>query len=149
LFLHKKNFKQARALLNPLEKQIKTEDLPTIGTLNSALGNLELEEGNLEAAIMHFNIALEADRSSGFYHGIASDLSKLGSIFAQNGDLSKSLFYLQRSIKVYALLGDAQKVSQLVPQIESLGAKTGQDVGLTLNIVKRWVEGEVHYRLCE
>lgn len=142
-------FEKARAVLLSAVDLIEPDDFAAEGTLNAALGHLELEAGNIDAARKYFVVALDADRRSGFYRGMADNLSELGRICARREEAVESLFYMQRSIKIYALLGARDKVEQLATQIESQADVTGKDVRLTLNIVNRWLKGEVHHLLCE
>lgn len=145
----KKKFDQAREVLLSTVDRINHDDLIALGTLNAALGHLEMTAGNIETALSYFEIALEADRQSGFYRGMADNLFELGRIYHRKEKPQKSLFYLQRSIKIYALLGLKDRTDQVLPLIESQAQLIGADVALTLNLVKRWLNKEVHHLLCE
>ncbi len=149
LLTHQKKYALAKKELLGLVKQIPTEEATFSGTLNSALGNLELVLGNLDAAMAYFQLALESDRHSGYFRGIADSLAELGHICIVKQEPQKGLFYLERSVKIYALLGVKDRVRSLSPKIESLAESTGQDMRLTLNLVNRWLSGEVHHSLCD
>lgn len=149
LLVRKKEFDNARSVLIATFKNIEPDDWAGKGTVNAALGHLELEAGNVEAAAGYFEAALEADRYTEYYRGVADNLAELAKIYAQKNDSQKSLFYLQRSIKVYSLLNAEDRVEQLLAQLTPLAGTLGQDVRLTETIVNRWLQGEVHHFLCE
>jgi len=145
---HKKDYDQARKVLLSALDLVEPGDLATMGTSHAALGHLELEAGNLDAAQKYFVFALDADRQSGFYRGIADNLAELGQISIQQNHTLAGLFYLQRSVKVYALLGDNTRVDQLLAQIKPLADSVDQDIRLTQTLTHRWLKGEIGHHLC-
>jgi tetratricopeptide (TPR) repeat protein len=145
---HKKEYDQARKVLLSAFDLAESDDLTTMGTIHAALGHIELKAGNSDTAQEHFVLALDADRQIGFHRGIADNLAELGQIFIQKKQIRKGLFYLQRSVKVYALLGDHTRVDQLLAQINPLADSVGQDIRLTQTLAHRWLKGEIGHQLC-
>ena len=145
----KKKYDQARNVLQSALDLVDSNDMVTLGTINRALGQLELQVGHLDRARQFFEVALDADRQSIFYRGIADNLAELGQLHVRQKRLSKGLFYLQRSIKVYALLGDKAHVTQLWSQIKPLADSVGRDLRLTIGLTNRWLEGDAHFSLCK
>ena len=145
----KKNYEQARNELQSALDLVDSDDMVTLGTINRAIGQLELQAGHLDRARQFFEIALDADRQSSFYRGIADNLAKLGQLHVRQKRLSKGLFYLQRSVKVYALLGDKARVTQLWSKIKPLAESVGQDLRLTLGLTDRWLNGDTRFSLCK
>jgi tetratricopeptide (TPR) repeat protein len=144
----KKEYDQSRNVLQAALDLVEADDLAIMGTIYAALGQLEFKAGNINTARNYFLSALDVDRLYGFYPGIADNLAQLGQIFIQKQQLKKGLFYLKRSVKVYALLGNNTRTDQLLTQIKPLADSVGQDIRLTQTLTHRWLKGEIDHAPC-
>ncbi len=149
LFIKKKEYGHAEEILQNALAKADPENLLEFATVNFSLGNLMLETQRYETAIDFFDTALKADRRSGFYKGIADDLSATGLAYSllKNNDLAVTFY--KRSIKIYALIGDQEKVHEIMEQLEKDSIKTGINIGVTKRFVNEWLGGKALKSPCE
>lgn len=149
LLIKKREYQPAEKILKKALADTDPQNFSEFATVNFTLGNLMLETQRYQQAVNFFNAALEKDRSSGFYKGIADDLAAIGSAYflQKKNELAASFF--KRSIKVYALIGDPEKVHSILEQLEKVAAKTGFDITVTKHFVNRWLEGKALENLCK
>lgn len=148
LFIKKKEFKRAEEILENVLEITDTENLAKFAAANFVLGNLMLETKRYKKAVDFFETALVADRSSGFHRGIAGDLAAIGSICHNQGKNELAAKYFKRSIKIYALMENKEKVRHIMEQLEKVAEKTGMDISVTKLFVNRWLDGKAHASPC-
>lgn len=85
---------------------------------------MQEETQRYEKAIDFFKTALKADRPSGFN-------------------------FLKRSVEIYALIGDNEKVHNVMEKLEKVSGKTGIDLSITKHFANRWLEGKAFESFCE
>jgi len=118
-------------------------------TVFFSMGKLSVARDRHDEALGFFNAALEADRSAGFYQGIAGDLTAIAEIHLQRRQHQRAQDFFERAIKVYALLGQSEKCDALLTRLEALSTKSGRPATVTRHFVKRWLEGDVLAPLCD
>ncbi len=148
-FIQKEDFAQAEKYLNKALKESDTEDLSETAAVNYALGSLMLETQEYERASGFFHAALTADRTAGFYKGIADDLAAIGNTFMDQGEFNSAVSYFKRSIKIYALIKSRNNVQKILEQLEEVSKKTGTDTALTKHFINGWLEGDARTSLCD
>jgi tetratricopeptide (TPR) repeat protein len=149
LLIKKKEYQSAEEILKRALADADPQNFSEFATVNFALGNLMLETKRYQQAVNFFNAALEKDRSSGFYKGIADDLAAIGSAYLLQEKNELALSFFKRSIKIYALIGDPEKVHSILEQLEKIAAKTGFDITVTKHFVSRWLEGKALENPCK
>lgn len=77
--------------------------------------------------------ALKADRLSGFNKSIADDLAAIGSARLRPKKNELAVNFLKRSVEIYALIGDDEKVHNVMKKLEKVSGKVVQWNGGTLN----------------
>jgi tetratricopeptide (TPR) repeat protein len=121
-----------------------TEDDPASeATLNFSLGRVMIASGRLDLATAYFEKALVVDRQLGFHRGIADDLAALGELYQRQSQHTTAAAYFQRSIKIYALIGDKKRVEMTLQQLRAAAAEAELDIRVTDLFVERWLEGKV------
>ncbi|MBF0395318.1 MAG: tetratricopeptide repeat protein [Desulfobacterales bacterium] len=118
LFIKLKKFKEAEDVLIQALKNVNPIDNSEAAPINFALGNLMSETNRYKEAIFYFKNALEADKKSEFYQGIADDLSALGSVYIKQKNDKDAKLTLKRSAKLYSLIGNHNKANQILEQIK-------------------------------
>lgn len=144
-----KDYAQAEKILKKALARTDPADLPAFATVNFALGKLMLESQRYENSIRFLEAALVADRSTGFYKGIADDLAAIGTAYLNLDNKGAGINYLKRSIKVYALIGSAKKVEEILHDLENISKTSDYDVSVTLHFVNHWLEGHALESLCK
>jgi len=144
-----KDYTQAEKILKKALARTDPANLPAFATVNFALGKLMLESQRYENAIGFLEAALVADRSTGFYKGIADDLAAIGTAYLSLDNKETGINYLKRSIKVYALIGSVKKVDKILQDLENISKTSGYDVSVTLHFVNQWLEGNTLESLCK
>ena len=148
LLVRKKEFARAEEILKSVLKMTDPQNLSELAAVNFALGNLMFETGRYEEAIGFLKVALEADRSSGFYSGIAEDLAAIGDAYFIQAKYEFAAKYFKRSIKVYALTENAKKVKEWMEQLEKASEKADLDISVTKYFVNRWLDGKALVTPC-
>ena len=142
LFIRQKEYKRAEEILNSALANADSENYSEYATVNFALGNLMRETGRYEKAVYFFKAALETDRLSGFYKGIADDLGSIGDVNFSQGKYEPAVNYFKRSIKIYALIQNRSKVSEIMKKLDIASEKSGQDISVTKHFIDKWLEGK-------
>jgi tetratricopeptide (TPR) repeat protein len=149
LFIRQKEYSRAEEILNSSLANADPENYSEYATVNFALGNLMRETGQYEKAVYFFKAALETDRLSGFHKGIADDLSAIGNINFSQDKYEQAVNYFKRSIKIYALIENRNKVSEIMKQLVKAAEKAGMDISITEHFVKNWLKGKAFERPCK
>ena len=149
LFIRKKEYSRAEEILNSALANTDPADHSEYATVNFALGALMRETGRYEKAVYFFKAALDTDRLSGFHKGIADDLSAIGDINFSQGKYEPAVNYFQRSIKIYALIENRNKVSEIMGPLVKAAEKAGLDISITEYFVKNWLEGKAFESPCK
>ena len=90
-------------------------------TLRFTRGRLMAMMGRDDEAMPCFQQTLTLDRKAGNIGAVADDLSAIADIHEKQGDIEKALDYLDRSVKIYALIGERRKVANQLGQIAISG----------------------------
>lgn len=149
LLMKKGAYDQAEEVMNQAVQKSKQTDSTTTAVIQYAFGTLLMKTGRESEAIPYFERALLADKKSGFYKGIADDLSALGIVFEKTGQLDNAVDSFKRSIMIYARIGDRKKSVELLDRLEPLAKKTGSDIDVTLYFVKKWLENKTVAPICD
>lgn len=149
LFIKKKEYRRAEETLQNALAKANPGNLLEVATVNFSFGKLMLETQRHETAIDFFNVALKADRRSSFYKGIADDLSAIGLAYSLLKKNELAVTFYKRSIKIYALLGDQEKVHEIMEQLEKDSITTGINIDITKLFVNEWLQGNALKTPCE
>ncbi len=114
-----------------------------------ALGNLLMETGRQQEAAEQFEAALKADRSSGFYKGIADDLARLGHVAKARGNEAEAFDYWERSLKIYTLMGLQRERDETAQLLKSAPQGTKGAGDATSFFLNRWEKGKRLENPCE
>jgi tetratricopeptide (TPR) repeat protein len=139
----------ALSLLDQADAVTAGDGLNAGATLRFTRGRLMLKTGKVPEALLLFEQALELDRQAGFSRGMADDLSAMAGIHEQLGEDGSALDCLDRSIKIYALLENREKVMEYLDRLESLALKTGTDVRVTVHFANQWLAGKAVDAICQ
>ena len=149
LFIRQKEYSRAEEILNSALANTDPANHSEYATVNFALGTLMRETGRYEKAIYFFKAALDTDRLSGFHKGIADDLSAIGDINFSQGKYEPAVNYFKRSIKIYALIENRRKVSEVMGRLVKAAEKADLDISITKHFVKTWLEGKAFENPCK
>ncbi|MBU4462573.1 MAG: tetratricopeptide repeat protein [Desulfobacteraceae bacterium] len=149
LFIRQNEYSRAEKILNSALANTDPADHSEYATVNFALGTLMRETGRYEKAVYFFKAALDNDRLSGFHKGIADDLSAIGDINFSQGKYEPAVNYFKRSIKIYALIENRNKVSEIMDRLVKAAEKAGLDISITEHFVKNWLEGKAFENPCK
>jgi tetratricopeptide (TPR) repeat protein len=111
-----------------------------------ALARLLLETDRAAEAARHAQEALDADRRAGAFQKTAADLSLLGEALLHSGNASDAAAAFRRAMKIYALLGDTEAVSETAKQLKATGVESVHPV--TLEFIEQWLKGDVRSNIC-
>ena len=145
LMMKKGAFAQAEPLLRAALDHTEPENIAALGAARSAMGSLMRQTGRPEAAAGYYRAALEADRTAGFYKGMADDLATLADL---TETLTEKVALLKRSIKIYALTGNQKRVAEVVDALETLSEQTGVNIDLTRHFVQTWLDDPSGWTPC-
>jgi len=149
VLLFKQNrFDQAEEVLTRGLANTSSEDLRNRANLNYSLGRLMMATQRPEAAHAYLETALNDDRQQGFHKGIADDLSALGHAYKAQAAYATAADFFQRSIKIYALIGNRTQVDTTMQQLEEVATRAGLDIQVTRHFVTQWLAGEIRSNLC-
>jgi len=149
LLIREKKFKHAEDILKKAHKNVGDSNVSEIAAINFALGKLTLETKRFENALDYFKEALSADQSSGFIKGTADDLAAIGTIYYNQDKHRLAVNFFNRSIKIYALIGNEGKVHEIMELLNNSSEKAEINISVTKNFVKRWLEGKSLESLCD
>jgi len=149
LFIRQKEYSRAEEILNSALANTDPANHSEYATVNFALGTLMRETGRYEKAIYFFKAALDTDRLSGFHKGIADDLSAIGDINFSQSKYEPAVNFFKRSIKIYALIENRKKVSEVMDRLIKAAEKADLDISITKHFVKTWLEGKAFENPCK
>ena len=89
------------------------------------------------------------NRQSEFHPGLADTLSAIGRVYLQQKKYKQAVSCFQRSVKIYALLGNSEQVSRTMEILEETAARSNTDVTLTRYFVDKWSRGEILEPPCQ
>lgn len=144
-----KDYAQAEKVLKAALAETDPANASAFATVNFAMGKLMFDSQRYEKAVDYLETALTADRSAEFYKGIADDLAAIGSAYFNLRKNEIGVDFLERSIKVYALIGNVKKVETILSRLENISKTNGYDISVTLHFVNRWMEGDRLESLCK
>ena len=149
LFIRQKEYSRAEEILNSALANTDPADHSEYATVNFALGTLMRETGRYEKAVYFFKAALDTDRLSGFHKGIADDLSAIGDINFSQSKYEPAVNFFKRSIKIYALIENRKKVSEVMDRLVKAAEKADLNISITKHFVKTWLEGKAFENPCK
>ena len=149
LLIRKKEFKSAEDILKKACKKVETSNLLEKAAINFALGNLMFETKRSENAVEYFKEALSADQSSGYIKGIADDLTAIGTVYYNQDKYELAVNFFNRSIKIYALMGNEKKVHEIIELLNKSSEKANINLSITKKFVKKWLEGKSFKGFCD
>ncbi len=149
LLIRKKEFKSAEDILKKALNKVEPANFSEIAAINFALGKLMFETKRSENAVEYFKEALSADQSSGFIKGIADDLAAIGTVYYNQDKHELAVNFFNRSIKIYALIGNEGKVHEIMELLNKSSEKAKINISITKNFVKRWLEGKSLKGFCD
>jgi tetratricopeptide (TPR) repeat protein len=147
-WMKKKDFTKAEAALDRALAATADTDIAEKAAVHFALGRLALETGRPEEALSHMKAALAGDRQAGYYRGEAEDLAQMAGIYDRRQDAKSAARLYMRAVKIYALLGDREKVDALSGPLRAAAEKGGIDTTLSDYFSKEWIEQRGLIQLC-
>jgi tetratricopeptide (TPR) repeat protein len=148
LLTRKGAYLQAEELLKTALAMVGKEDALEYTAVQFSLGRLYLEMGDPTLAYRHLSEALEVDRQENYYRRVADDLAALASAKIALNRQAEAVGDLKRSLKIYALLGDGDRVAQILDRLEPLAKETTMDLRVTKHFIQRWLDGDTEETLC-
>lgn len=149
LLMRRSDYSGAESLLRTTLSRISKEDVSELAATNFALGNLMLETEQHQQALEFFQEALAADRENRCSSGMAQSLAKLAVTSLLLDKPARAFEYFQRSVMMYALMGDREKVVDMIEKMEDLSQENGRELTLTVHFVERWLAGETVQPYCD
>lgn len=143
-----KRYDEALTLLDQAAPSTVETDSPAAATIRFTRACVLKRTGDEEKAMELFQQALELDRGAGFSRGIAADLLAMADISEQSGQNENALDYLERSLKIYALMGNRNIVLDHLDRLESLAGQAGSDTRITVHYINQWLAGEAVDVVC-
>lgn len=149
LLTRKKDYAAAEKILKEALAAVDPENISEKATVHYALGHLMAELKRWNEAISSYRKALAADRSAGYYKGMADDLRGMGRSYLESGNREAAVKSWERSVKIYALIRLPEEVKKTMTDIRTAAKESGIDIRLTELFVNRWLEGKVYEKPCE
>ncbi|MBC2695398.1 MAG: hypothetical protein HF982_09020 [Desulfobacteraceae bacterium] len=149
IHIRKKEFKRAEDILKKALNEIEAVNFSEIAAINFALGKIMFETKRSDNAVEYFKKALSADQSSGFIKGIADDLVAIGTVCYNQDKYELAVNFFNRSIKIYALMGNEKKVHKIMEFLIKSSEKTNINISITKKFVKSWLEGKSLKGFCD
>lgn len=149
LLTRKKDYAGAEKVLREALAAVDPEHASEKATVHHALGRLMLEMKRPGEAVAFYQSALAADRSAGYYRGMADDLRGMGRAYLESGNREAAVKSWERSVKIYALIKLPEEVKKTMADIKTAALDTGIDIRITELFVSRWLEGKVYEKPCE
>ncbi len=138
MYLKMGNFEKAEMIFNQIQKR-NSENEVLSSSLYFAIGDLKSTKKQFKKAIVNYEKALQIDKQSGFFVGIAQDLNKIGSAYESLDKMKKAYIFLKRSLMVYTVLGMQKKSDELLKKIKIIEPK---DVSVDSFFIKKWIKGD-------
>ena len=148
LMLRQGNLSIAHQLLVKALVAVSHDEPAQIASIHYAMGQLLMHRDQVSQAMDHLNKALAIDRAAGAYENIAKDLEALGTNHARAGRTTIAVGYYKRSLKIFALIGRADKVKQVMDQLHTNASEADMDIQTTLFWVHQWLDGKGEANLC-
>jgi len=143
-----KRYDEALTLLDQAASSAAETDSPTAATIRFTRASVLKRIGDDQQAMELFEQALELDRGAGFSRGMAADLLAMADISEQSGQTETALDYLERSLKIYALMGNRTIVLDHLDRLESLAGQAGSDTRISVHYINQWLAGEAVDVVC-
>lgn len=143
LLTRKKAYAEAEKMLTTALEASDPENYAQTASIQFSLGNLMSETGRNEEGLEHFRKALDNDRQSGFHQGMADDLATIGTLYQREGEHTAAATHFQRSIKIYALLGNEERALDIMKMLEVSAKQANVDIAVTRHFVNQWARGEI------
>ena len=105
-------------------------------------------KGEHARAIEFYQKALAIDQQVDFHPGIADNLNAIGNAYFHIQQYIQAATYLQRSVKIHALLGNTKLVASTLERLEECTQHADIDLTLTHHFVEKWLQGEVLEHPC-
>jgi len=141
-------YDEALALLDQAASSVAEADSPAAATIRFTRARVLMRSGNDEKAMAQFQQALDLDRSADFSRGMAADLLAMADIYERSGQNEIALDCLERSLKIYALMGNRKIVLDNLDRLESLATQAGSDTRITVHYINQWLAGEAIDVVC-
>jgi tetratricopeptide (TPR) repeat protein len=139
---------ESKQLLEEAIKVIPQSDINQYASAQYAMGYVLLSTRQPRKAIKYIKRALAADRTAGDHFGIGQDLEALGDCRVQLNQHAQATTEFKRSIKIYALLNDTQKVQTLSSKLLKSASESGTDIQITLDWAAQWLAGLHEADIC-
>ena len=149
MLIRKKAYAQAEDMLMAAAKATAPDNYPQTASIHFSLGTLMSTTGRYDEGLNHFRQALDNDRRAGCHQGIADDLAAIGTLYQREGEHTAAAAHLQRSIKIYALLGNEKRVIALMEMLAVSAREANVDIAVTQHFVDRWARGEILESPCK
>ena len=141
----------AEILLRDALRKVSASDQALAADIHYTLGHLLLSTQRPQPAIGHIEAALNLDRQAGAYYSVGIDLAALGACFDRIDQYDEGVRRYKRSIEIFALLGAARKMREVLPSLKASARKAGltdQSLLTTLQWAQQWLEGRQQAGLC-
>ncbi len=149
LHLRRGDTETARSLLADALDRVEDQDGATVAVIQSTLGHVARNGGDLEGGFKRFRQALAADRRQSYYRGMADDLKAMGDIRSSQERHAEAAGHYKRSIALYALINATAEVEALRGPLSTSAAAAGLAVDGTLFFVDDWLENPSFKGPCE
>ena len=149
LLTRQQRYDEAETTLLEALEATTPENIHTYATVCSSLGNLMVEKTDYGKALTFYDKALLLDRQSEFHPGLADTLSAVGRVYLQQKKYKQAVGYFQRSVKIYALLGNSEQVSRTMSILEETATRSNTDMTLTRYFIEKWSRGEILAHPCQ
>lgn len=149
LLTRKKAYADAEEMFLAALKASAPDNYPQAASIHFSFGNLLATTGRYDEGLEHFRQALENDRRAGFHQGIADDLAEIGKLYQREGEHTAAAAHFQRSIKIYALLGNEKKALAIMGLLETSAREANVDIAVTRHFINQWARGEILVNPCK
>jgi len=149
LLTRKKAYAEAEDMLIAALNATGPDNSPQAASIHFSLGNLMSTTNRYDQGLEHFRKALDNDRRSGFHQGIADDLAAIGTLYQREGEHTAAAAHFQRSIKIYALLGNEERALAIMGMLETSAREAHVDISVTRHFISQWARGEILESPCK
>ena len=149
LLTRKKAYAEAEKMLMAALEASEPDNYPQAASIHFSLGNLMSATSRYDEGLDHFRKALDNDRRACFHQGIADDLAAIGALYQREGEHTAAAAHFQRSIKIYALLGDEKQALTIMKMLETSAREANVDIAVTRHFIGQWARGEILENPCK
>jgi tetratricopeptide (TPR) repeat protein len=142
-----KQYNKAKTVFDNALQKIPKKNYSVRASLNFAIANLMFEIKNYDGALKYLNKTLEIDHKIIFYPGMAEDLFMMGKVMIAQNKTSDAVFYLKRSVKIYALMENVEKTNKAMQLLEKT-AENNESIIVTKKFVNNWLNKEIFQNSC-